>query len=95
MTKTRKTYVFRRLYSPIKHAIMASKGVVSAVTNTTKGVACEGLSGLDRIGSSVTRHANMAVNDLMGKRRKSTRRRIISPRHLLGKRGTKTRTLRR
>lgn len=68
MAKTRKTNVFRRLYSPIKHTLMASKGVVSAVTNTTKGVACEGLSGLDRIGSSVTRHANMAVNDLLGKR---------------------------
>lgn len=63
-----KTNIFRRLYSPIKHTIMASKGVVGAVTNTTKGVACQGLSGLNRIGSSVTTHANMAVNDLLGKR---------------------------
>ena len=73
---------------------MASKGVVSAVTNTTKGVACEGLSGLDRIGSSVTRHANMAVNDLMGKRSSHSGKRSRSrgkPRHLMGKRGTKTR----
>ena len=93
MAKTRKnrTNIFRRLYSPIKHTIMASKGVVSAVTNTTKGVACEGLSGLDRIGSSVTRHANMAVNDLMGKRSRSGKRSRHPPRHLMGKRGTKTR----
>jgi hypothetical protein len=66
--KTRKTAVFRRLYSPIKHAIMAGKESVGAVANTAKGVACEGLSGLNRVGSSVTTHANMAVNDLLGKR---------------------------
>lgn len=67
---TRKTNVFRRLYSPIKHTIMAGKETVSAVTNTAKHVTCEGLSGLDKVGSSVTKHANMAVNDLLGKRRK-------------------------
>jgi hypothetical protein len=70
---TRKTTVFRRVYSPVKHAIMAGKNTIGAVTNTAKGVACEGLSGLDRIGSSVARHANMAVNDLLGRR--TTRRR--------------------
>ncbi len=74
MAKTRKSTVFRRLYSPIKHTIMASKGVVSAVTNTTKGVACEGLTGLNRIGSSVTTHANMAVNDLLGKKNRRSHR---------------------
>ena len=67
--QTRKTNVFRRLYSPIKHTIMASKDAVSAVTNTAKKVSCDSLSGLDKVGSSVTRHANMAVNDLLGKRK--------------------------
>lgn len=71
---TRKTKVFRRLYSPLKHAIMAGKESVSAVTNTAKYVSCDSLSGLNRIGSSVTRHANMAVNDLLGKRGRRTRR---------------------
>lgn len=72
--KTRKTAVFRTLYSPLKHAILASKESVSAVTNTARNVACDGLSGLNRIGSSVTTHANMAVNDLLGKRGKSRRK---------------------
>jgi hypothetical protein len=71
--QTRKTKVFRRLYSPLKHAIMAGKESVGAVANTAKSVSCDGLSGLNRIGSSVTTHANMAVNDLLGKR--NTRRR--------------------
>jgi hypothetical protein len=72
---TRNTRVFRRLYSPLKHAIMASKESVGAVSNTAKSVTCDGLSGLNRIGSSVTRHANMAVDDLLGKRKSRKTRR--------------------
>lgn len=72
---TRKTKVFGRLYSPMKHVIMASKESVGAVTNTAKAVTCDSLSGLNRIGSSVSRHANMAVDDLLGKRgKRSTRK---------------------
>ena len=71
---TRRTNIFSRIYSPVKHAIMASKEAVSAVTNTAKGVTCKSLSGLDRIGSSVARHTNMAVNDLMGKRSRKSKR---------------------
>lgn len=67
--KTRKTNFFKRVYSPVKHAIMASKETVGAITNTGKSVACSGLTGLDRIGSSVATHANMAANDLLGRRR--------------------------
>jgi hypothetical protein len=72
--KTRKTTVFRRVYSPLKHAIMAGKESISAVTNTAKYVTCDTLSGLDRIGSSVSRHANMATNDLLGRRKRPSRR---------------------
>lgn len=75
----KKTRIVRRLYSPITHALMASKESVSAVTNTAKGVACEGLTGLNRIGRAVSTHADMAVNDLLGKRR-STRRRTSKKR---------------
>ena len=82
---TRKTKIFRRLYSPIKHAVMASKDTVSAVTNTAKHVTCEGLTGLDKIGSSVTRHANMAVNDLLGKRRRKGKSRRSRTRKGKGK----------
>jgi hypothetical protein len=66
---TRKNGVFRRVYSPVKHAIMAGKESIRAVTNTASNVACDGLTGLDRIGTSVASHANMAVNDLLGKRK--------------------------
>lgn len=79
--QTRKTTVFRRVYSPVKHAIMAGKESVSAVTNTAKYVTCDTLSGLDRIGSSVSRHANMAANDLLGRRRKTRRSQTRKRKH--------------
>lgn len=66
---TRKNGIFRRVYSPVKHAIMAGKESIRAVTNTASDVACDGLTGLNRIGTSVATHANMTVNDLLGKRK--------------------------
>jgi hypothetical protein len=80
--------IFSRLYSPIGHLLSAGKESVGAVTNTAKGVVGEGIHGLDKIGRSVTKHANMAVKDVLkrksgGKRKtrktrkskRSTRRR--------------------
>ena len=65
--------IFSRLYSPIGHLLSAGKESVGAVTNTAKGVVGEGIHGLDKIGRSVTHHANMAVKDVFtrkgGKRR--------------------------
>jgi hypothetical protein len=83
---TRKNGVFRRVYSPIKHAIMAGKESIRAVTNTASNVACDGLTGLDRIGTSVATHANMAVNDLLGKRKTRRGKRAFSRK---GKKGSR------
>lgn len=71
--------IFSRLYSPIGHLLAAGKESVGAVTNTAKGVVGEGIHGLDKIGRSVTKHANMAVKDVFtrkgGKRKaKGTRK---------------------
>lgn len=56
--------IFSRLYSPIGHLLSAGKESVGAVTNTAKGVVGEGIHGLDKIGRSVSKHANMAVKDV-------------------------------
>lgn len=65
--------IFTRLYSPVGHLLSAGKESVGAVTNTAKGVVGQGIGGLDRIGRSVTGHANQAVRDVFsrkgGKRR--------------------------
>jgi len=66
-TKTRKGRVFR----PIQRAVMAS---------TKSASACKHLSGLNRIGSSLTTHANMNANTLLGKHKRGlmSRRRFVS-----------------
>jgi hypothetical protein len=73
---TRKTSrgVFSRLYSPVGHLLAAGKESVSAVTNTAKGVVGEGITGLNKIGRSVTTHANMAVKDVLKSRKGGKRR---------------------
>ncbi len=71
--------IFSRLYSPVGHLLAAGKESVGAVTNTAKGVVGEGIKGLDKIGRSVTSHANMAVKNVLtrkgGKRRGSRKSR--------------------
>jgi hypothetical protein len=60
--------LFGTLYSPISHTLRAARSSVNAVANTSKGVVGVGLRGLNRIGHSVTNHANMAVGNVLGKR---------------------------
>lgn len=71
--------IFSRLYSPVGHLFAAGKESVGAVTNTAKGVVGEGIHGLDKIGRSVTTHANMAVKNVFtrkgGKRRNNRKSR--------------------
>jgi hypothetical protein len=84
--RTRKaTGLFRRLWSPFSHALMAGTESVGAVTNTAKGVVGVGAKGVNRVGKSITGHFNAAVSDLVrrksrkaqagGKRRKTRKNR--------------------
>ena len=69
--------LFSRLYSPVGHLLSAGKESVGAVTNTAKGVVGQGVGGLDKIGRSVTKHANQAVKDVFsrkGGKRRGTRK---------------------
>ena len=67
--------LFTRLYSPISHLLMAGNESVGAVANTGKGVVGQGFRGINRIGRSVTGHANQAVYNLLSrKNRRNTRR---------------------
>jgi hypothetical protein len=74
--KTRGGGLFRTLYSPVSHLLQATGNTASAVTNTTRNVVRRGLRGVNRIGKSVTGHANAAVGNLVGKsrRRRGSRR---------------------
>lgn len=65
--------LFRKIYSPVSHLLQATGNAVSTVTNTTRNVAKKGISGVNSIGLSVTRHANAAVRNLVSRKRKNRR----------------------
>jgi len=60
--------LFTRLYSPISHLLMAGNESVGAVANTGKGVVGQGFRGINKIGRSVTGHANQAVRNLLSRK---------------------------
>jgi hypothetical protein len=66
--------LFGKIYSPVGHALAATTEAVGTVTNTVGSVAKTGLRGVNRIGRSVTGHANMAVRNVFSRKRKASRR---------------------
>lgn len=66
--------IFRRVYSPIGHLLNATGEAVGTVTNTARNVVRKGLKGVNSIGRSVTGHANMAVRNVISRKRRNSRR---------------------
>ncbi len=67
--------VFSYAYRPVGHLISAANSTVGAITNTTRNVVRSGLRGVNRVGKSVTGHANSAVTGLLKfKGRKGSRK---------------------
>ena len=58
------------IYSPIHHAFLAGEEAVSAVTNTARNVVRTGIRGVDKIGRSVTGHADSAVRNVFSRKRR-------------------------
>ena len=73
--KNRRNGIVSRLYSPLHHAFLAGEEAVSAVTNTARNVVSTGIRGVDRIGRSVTGHADGAVRNVFTRRRQGGGRR--------------------
>jgi hypothetical protein len=65
--------LFGKIYSPVSHLLMATENAVGTVTGTVNTVAKSGLRGVNRIGKSVTGHANSAVRNLVSRKRKNRR----------------------
>ena len=66
--------LFSTVYSPVGHLVQAAEESVGAVTNTTRNILKSGLRGVNRIGRSVTGHANSAIRSVVsGKSRKNRR----------------------
>ena len=58
-----------KVYSPFHHAFMAGEEAVAAVTNTARNVVSTGIRGVDKIGRSVTGHADAAVRNVFSRKR--------------------------
>jgi hypothetical protein len=66
--------LFSTVYSPVGHVLTATGEAVGTVTNTTRNILKSGLSGLNKIGTSVTGHADMAVRNVVSRKRRASRR---------------------
>ena len=66
--------LFTKIYSPVGHALAFTGEAVGTVTNTVGSVAKTGLRGVNRIGRSVTGHANAAIRNVVSRKRKASRR---------------------
>jgi hypothetical protein len=66
--------LFSTVYSPVGHVLTATGEAVGTVTNTTRNILKSGLGGLNRIGRSVTGHADMAVRNVVSRKRRASRR---------------------
>lgn len=66
--------LFSTIYSPVSHLIQATGNAAGTVTNTTRNVVKRGLGGVNRIGKSVTGHANAAVRNLVSRKGRKSRR---------------------
>ncbi len=66
--------LFATVYSPVGQVLGAAGNVVGAVTNTTRNVLKRGLSGVNKVGLSVTNRADSAVRQLVSRKRRANRR---------------------
>jgi hypothetical protein len=67
--------LFSTVYSPVSHLLQATGEGVGAVTNTTRNMTKRGLSGVNKVGHSVTGHANAAIGNLVSRRKGSRKSR--------------------
>lgn len=69
---TRKLGLFRKVYSPLNHLLMATRNVGKSVFRRSGKIVDEGLGVIQNTGAAVAKHANMTVSNIT--RRKSRSR---------------------
>lgn len=68
---TRKSLgVFSRIYSPVNHLFQAAENSVKAVACGTSGIVRTGLGTVNKVGKSVTSHADGAVRNVLSRRKR-------------------------
>jgi hypothetical protein len=66
--------LFRRVYSPIQHLIEASRNVTRSAAKRTGRVADNVLGFGQNVGSSVVKHANMTVRNVLSRKSRKDRK---------------------
>ncbi len=79
MAKTRRAGrksrgIVTRVYSPLHHLFQASGNTVGVVTNTARNIVKRGIKAVNNVGSSITRHANMTIKNVTGRRKRTATR---------------------
>jgi hypothetical protein len=65
---------FGKVYSPVSHLLQATGEAVGTVTGAVDSVAKTGIRGVNRIGKSVTGHADSAVRNLVSRKSRKNRK---------------------
>lgn len=71
MVKSRRATrgIVSRVYSPLHHLFQASENTVGVVTNTARNVVKRGIKAVNNVGVAVTKHANMTIKNVTGRRK--------------------------
>lgn len=72
---SRKTLgLFGRVYSPVNHLFMAAENSVNALARGTGNIIHTGLNSVNKVGKSVTGHADQAVRNIVSRRSRKNRK---------------------
>jgi hypothetical protein len=76
--KTRKTgkglRLFRRVYSPISHALLAARNVSRSLFRGSEKIMNTGLNTVNKAGTSVTGHADEMIRDVVSRKNRKNRK---------------------
>ena len=73
--------VISRVYSPLHHLFSATGETVGVVTNTARNIVKRSIKAVNNVGSSFTKHANMTIKNVTGKRKNRTRKQRRQRKH--------------
>jgi len=71
---TRKLGLFRKVYSPLNHLLMATRNVGKSLFRRSGKVVDQGLGLVQNTGSAVAKHANMAVANITRRKNRKSRK---------------------
>jgi hypothetical protein len=66
--------LFGRVYSPVNHLFMAAENSINSLARGTGSIARTGLNSVNKVGKSITRHADEAVRNVVSRKSRKSRK---------------------